>query len=290
MEAVGYILAIIVAAALAAGAYQLTYKKIEPGWNLLAFFALAFLGTWGGSRLFGGIGDIESVSQTGPAIGGFYLLTGIIGGLIMVGAVVYGMRRAQNQSTDVATEGIHDPKIAHILFNDTRSAALWLGVRVYIGFLWLSSGWGKFTGDGWMDGGSSLEAFWQRVVVVPEEGRPAITYGWYRDFLQFMLDNGWHTWFAKVVVIGAILVGVGLITGALVGIAAFGGTLLNFNFMLAGTASTNPVMFGLTIFLILAWKVAGYIGVDRFLLPALGAPWSPGKVFKGADEPDPQFV
>lgn len=287
MEAVGYILAIIVAAVLAVGAYQLAYRRLEADRNLLALFVLAFLGTWGGSRLFGGIGDIQSVSQTGPSIGGFYLLTGIIGGAIMVGAAVYRMRRAETTSTDIADEGIRDPKIAHLLFNDTRAAALWLGVRVYIGFLWLSSGWGKLTGEGWMDGGASLEGFWMRAVAIPEQGRPAITYGWYRDFLQYALDSGWASWFAKIIVIGEILVGVGLIVGALVGISAFFGTVLNFNFMLAGTASTNPVMFGLTVFLILAWKVAGHIGVDRYLLPMLGAPWSPGKVFKRNEATQP---
>ncbi len=29
----------------------------------------------------------------------------------------------------------------------------------------------------------------------------------------------------------------------------------------------------LWILLILAWKNAGYIGLDRFFLPALGTPW-----------------
>jgi thiosulfate dehydrogenase [quinone] large subunit len=28
----------------------------------------------------------------------------------------------------------------------------------------------------------------------------------------------------------------------------------------------------------LAWKVAGYYGVDRYLLPLLGTPWQPGTV------------
>lgn len=289
MEALGYLLAVIVAVAIAAAGYQVLNGRIAFDRNMLALVGLGFLGTWGGSRLFGGIGDIESLSQTGPAIGGFYLLTGIIGGLIMVGVAVYGMRREKTQSTDIADQGIQDPKLAHLLFNDTRSAALWLGVRVYIGFMWLSSGWGKLTGEGWMDGGASLQGYWERAVAIPEGGRPAITYGWYRDFLQFMLDQGWHSWFAKIVVFGEVLVGIGLIVGALVGITAFFGTVLNFNFMLAGTVSTNPVMFGLTVFLILAWKVAGYIGVDRVLLPALGAPWSPGKLFTAAgEEPHPQ--
>ena len=89
-----------------------------------------------------------------------------------------------------------------------------------------------------------------------------------------MLDNGWYTWFAKLIAWGEVLVGLGLLVGALVGIAAFFGTLMNFSFMLAGSASTNPVLFGLAVFLVLAWKVAGYWGLDRWLLPALGPPGS----------------
>ena len=54
---------------------------------------------------------------------------------------------------------------------------------------------------------------------------------------------------------------------------------MNMSFLLAGSASTNPVMFTLAIGLILAWKVAGYYGVDRYLLPMLGVPWHPGALF-----------
>ena len=53
------------------------------------------------------------------------------------------------------------------------------------------------------------------------------------------------------------------------------GSFMNMSFMLAGSASTNPVMFALAIGVILAWKVAGYYGVDRWLLPMLGTPWHP---------------
>ncbi len=37
-------------------------------------------------------------------------------------------------------------------------------------------------------------------------------------------------------------------------------------------------MFTLAVGLILAWKVAGYYGVDRYLLPLLGTPWKPGAI------------
>jgi thiosulfate dehydrogenase [quinone] large subunit len=54
---------------------------------------------------------------------------------------------------------------------------------------------------------------------------------------------------------------------------------------MAGSASINPVLFTLSILLILAWKTAGWIGLDRFLLPALGTPWRRGRLF-GAGQAD----
>ena len=76
-----------------------------------------------------------------------------------------------------------------------------------------------------------------------------------------------------MIVFGEIAVGLGLIVGALVGVAAFFGALMNMSFLMAGTVSTNPVLFFAAILLILAWKNAGYLGIDRYLLPMLGTPW-----------------
>ena len=52
------------------------------------------------------------------------------------------------------------------------------------------------------------------------------------------------------------------------------GTLMNANYLLAGTVSTNPLLFILGTWLVLAWRVAGYYGGDRYLLPLLGTPWT----------------
>lgn len=168
---------------------------------------------------------------------------------------------------------IPDPKIAHTLFQTVKVAWLWLILRLYLAGTWIPSGWGKINNPAWMDG-SGIKGFWSNAVKVPETGQPQITYEWYRSFIQFMLDNGWYTWFGPLVAYAELLLGIALLLGAFVGIAAFGGAFLNLNFMLAGVASSNPVMFTCAIFLILAWKVAGWYGLDRWLLPRIGTPWT----------------
>jgi thiosulfate dehydrogenase [quinone] large subunit len=167
-----------------------------------------------------------------------------------------------------------DPGIIRFLFGSTQMAWLWLIVRVYLGWQWLSAGREKLESPGWMSTGVSLQAYWQRAVAAPVGGTKGIVhYGWYHDLLAYMLQQHWYLWFAKLVAIGETAIGVLLILGAFVGIAAFLGAFMNFNYLLAGTASTNPVLFVLAIGLVLAWKIAGYYGLDYFLLPAVGVPW-----------------
>jgi thiosulfate dehydrogenase (quinone) large subunit len=171
---------------------------------------------------------------------------------------------------------IPDPPLARVLFSTTRFAWLWLIVRLYLGYEWLESGWSKLSGGTWSSG-EALKGYWARAIAVPEEGRPPIAFDWYRDYIAFMLNRGWYTWFADLVMWGEILVGIALILGAFVGIAAFAGAFMNWNFIMAGTASTNGVLFALAIALMLAWKVAGWYGLDRYLLPLVGTPWYRGQ-------------
>jgi thiosulfate dehydrogenase [quinone] large subunit len=180
--------------------------------------------------------------------------------------------------TGGGTGQIDDPAGWKLLLGNTYFASLWMPIRFFVGQEWLAAGEHKVRADAWMSGGTALKGYWERAVAVPEQGNPAITYNWFREFLTYMLEHEWYTWFAKIVAVGEVLVGLGLIVGALVGIAAFFGTVLNFNFLLAGTASTNPVLFGLGVFIVLGWKVAGHIGLDRYLLPMLGTPWKPGRL------------
>ncbi|EQD78194.1 DoxX family protein, partial [mine drainage metagenome] len=83
-----------------------------------------------------------------------------------------------------------------------------------------------------------------------------------------------------VVSIGELVLGIALIAGVFTGIAAFFGAFANVNYLLAGAVSTNPPLFLLQLVLVLAWRTAGWIGVDGALLPALGTPWRPGRLVR----------
>jgi thiosulfate dehydrogenase [quinone] large subunit len=175
-----------------------------------------------------------------------------------------------------------DPKFTRTLFSSPRFAWLWAIVRIWLGYQWIEAARHKIGEAAWTGGGTALKGFWERAVAIPAApARPAISFDWYRSFLQYLLDTQSYTWFAKLVAYGELIVGIALVVGAFVGIAAFFGALMNFNFMLAGSASTNPMLFIIAVLLVLAWKVAGYYGLDRYLLPLLGTPWKPGRVFNG---------
>jgi hypothetical protein len=96
--------------------------------------------------------------------------------------------------------------------------------------------------------------------------------------LPLMLDNGWDTWFNYVIIFGELLVGIGLIVGGLTAIAAFFGMLMNFTFLYAGSVSSSPTFIILGVLIIIGWRVAGWWGLDRVLLPWLGTPGQPGRL------------
>ena len=168
---------------------------------------------------------------------------------------------------------IADAPFVEWLFNSPRAGLIWLVPRLWLGYRWVDAALHKVSNPAWVDGGEALKGFWMNAISIPESGRPLIAFDWYRSFIQVLLDAEAYTWFGKVVAYGELLVGVALVLGAFTGIAAFFGALMNWNFMMAGSASTNPVLFVIAIGLIVAWKVAGYYGLDYFLLRWLGTPW-----------------
>jgi len=163
--------------------------------------------------------------------------------------------------------------VSQFLFSSTKSAWIWLIIRLYVGYTWLNAGWHKVTSDAWtgQNAGAAIRGFIQGALAKAEEGKDVT--GWYASFLEHVaLPNA--KVFSYMVAFGELLVGLGLIVGLFTGIAAFFGGFMNVSFLFAGTLSSNPLLFVLATWLVLAWKVAGWYGLDRWALSYLGTPWS----------------
>jgi thiosulfate dehydrogenase [quinone] large subunit len=177
---------------------------------------------------------------------------------------------------------IPEPPIARFLFADTRMAWVWLIVRLYVGYQWLIAGWDKLTGNSidlfshfgekvgspWVfstTDGAAILGFANGTIAKATGAHPAVQ-GWYANFLTtFVIPH--VAFFSYLITFGELAVGLGLIIGCLTGFAALFGLVMNFNYVLAGAVSTNPILGFLALFLVLAWRIAGYYGVDRYLLP-----------------------
>jgi thiosulfate dehydrogenase [quinone] large subunit len=173
-----------------------------------------------------------------------------------------------------------EPGFAKVLFASAGAAWIWLPIRLYLGYEWLHAGWEKVTGDpSWLTSSEPLKGFVGFALTNAGQGdHSAVNYGWYAAFLRWVGGDG-ASFMSKVISLGEITIGAMLILGLFTGIAAFLAGTLSMSFGLAGVAGVNPMFFLFEILLILAWRNAGYIGLDRWVLPALGTPWQPGTVF-----------
>jgi thiosulfate dehydrogenase [quinone] large subunit len=194
---------------------------------------------------------------------------------------------------------IPEPALARFLFANTSLAWLWLIVRLYCGWQWFVAGLEKLTGTSYDLGAFGEAVRGGRWVFTDHDGAVIVAFAkgalqkapggrlanpahpdvqpWYAWFLQhIVIPNA--GFFAYLVTFGEVLVGICLILGLFTGIAAFFGVFMNANYLLAGTVSSNPVLLILGALLMMAWRVAGYYGLDRFALPLLGTPEMPGRV------------
>lgn len=156
--------------------------------------------------------------------------------------------------------------IYHFVFSSKVMSPVWLAVRVYVGWQWLHAGYGKFTNPAWIgvDTGKAITGFVNGALTKTVGDHPDVTM-WYAWFLKNIVLPNADTW-SYAITYGEMLVGAGLILGALTFLAGFFGIVMNFNFLLAGTVSTNPILLVLTLLLMLAYRVAGYIGLDYYIL------------------------
>lgn len=172
---------------------------------------------------------------------------------------------------------IPEPRVARFAFSDSRFAWVWLLLRLYVGYQWLMAGWEKVTSSAWVGpkAGSAIQGFLNGALKQAGGPHPAVS-GWYAYFINNIALMH-PVFFSYLIVYGELAVGIGLILGAFTGIAAFFGIFMNFNYLFAGTVSINPLLLLIQLFLVLAWRNAGWLGLDRWFLPRLGVPWQRGK-------------
>ncbi len=183
--------------------------------------------------------------------------------------------------TASSSERFPEPAISKFFLASEGSSALWFVVRMDVGAQWLLAGWEKVTSPVWGTSGKALAGFVAGALAKTSGANPAVQ-GWYASFLQhFVLPNA--GFFSFLVTWGEVAVGLGVLLGVLTGIAAGFGVLMNLNYLLSGTVSINPILGVFGLFLVFSWRVCGWIGFDRWLLPALGLPWKPGEWFRAQE-------
>ena len=188
------------------------------------------------------------------------------------------------KSKSEVVQRLEEPPVAKFLFGDTRFAWFWLILRLYVGWQWLQAGYEKLTNPAWIgsSAGTGIAGFVKGALAKTTGDHPAVQ-NWYGGFLQSLVLPNPVFW-SYVITFGELLVGVALVLGIFTGLAAFFGGFMNVNYLLAGTVSTNPLLFVFATWIVLAWRIAGWWGLDRWILPALARPFRPGLVFRPRSE------
>lgn len=159
----------------------------------------------------------------------------------------------------------------------TLPGITWLVVRVLLGWAWLSAGLEKWESarSAWLSG-VPVQGFAQKALDgmdAPHASTISGFFDWNRHWLEFVAGSGYVV-IGPLVLVGEVAIGIALLSGTFTGIAAFLGIVLNFSFLFTGSVGVNPAFVIGSLLLILAWRVAGQYGGDRWLLPRV---WYPGK-------------
>jgi len=145
-------------------------------------------------------------------------------------------------------------------------------LRIYVGWNWIHSGLGKVMGEKsavWVGSkaGAAVTGFLTGALEKTTGAHPDVQ-SWYAWFVQNLaLPNAKA--FSYMVAYGEVLVGLALIVGAFTTVALFAGLLMNFNYLLAGTVSSNPVFVIEQLILVWAGSAAFYYGLDRMIFPTI---------------------
>ncbi|MCM3619966.1 DoxX family protein [Sutcliffiella horikoshii] len=150
-----------------------------------------------------------------------------------------------------------------------KMAILWTVLRIWLGVQWLKAGLPKI-------GTFDAEGFLQGAIAKAEGAHPAVQ-GWYAGFLENVaLPNVGMINF--LIPWGEVLVGIALILGLATMPALLAAAFMNLNFLLAGTVSTNPILYTAAFALLAAGTAATFYGLDRFAIRFIKDKWNARKM------------
>lgn len=143
-------------------------------------------------------------------------------------------------------------------FTSRLASPLWLLVRLYLGYVWFSMGYSKLSA-GFLTNdpiGQMLGLVGRGVLPVPVEA--------YRPVAGLLVDSGVTPLLSYGMPFLEMGIALALISGVLLTPAALGAIFLNLNFLLSGVAivQLDIRVIVLQLLLILAWRVAGTLGVQ----------------------------
>lgn len=153
---------------------------------------------------------------------------------------------------------------------------IWTILRFWVGWQWLTSGWGKVFGPGrevWVGSkaGVAVSGFLQGALSKTSGEHPDVQ-AWYGWFVQnIAMPNA--KIFSYLVAYGEVIVGIALIVGFLTVPALLAGVFMNLNYLLSGTVSINPILLTLGAILLYVGPAVYYIGVDHWLIPDISRRW-----------------
>jgi thiosulfate dehydrogenase [quinone] large subunit len=170
--------------------------------------------------------------------------------------------------------GVEEARWARWLLASRAAAWIWLVVRVWLGYEWLHAAFKKVNTTAartaWWDSGAAIKSIASSALAatrLPEH--PQVANAWWMSVLHWESSNA--LWVSRVVVVAEVVIGVALVLGLFTGVVALLGLVLNFSYMFSGAAGVDPAFVVAAVLLVLAWRNAGWIGLDGLVLPHLGA-------------------
>jgi uncharacterized membrane protein YphA (DoxX/SURF4 family) len=153
-------------------------------------------------------------------------------------------------------------------FASRFASPLWLGLRIYLGMIWLQFGHAKVQG-GWLAGDAL-----RPLLAAVAQGQTPAPFGFYRHVAGALVASGADRVLSVAIPLAELAVAAAFFSGLLLAPAALGAVLLNLNLILSGIATWafDGRIILLQLLLLGAWRVAGYLGLGHVIAPRVRRP------------------